>query len=121
MSGLIRSLKDAFSGLCYCFATQRNMVIHAMIGAVTLGLALVLRVSALELLVLFFVIFAVLAAEAFNTALERAVDIATRDENELAHQAKDAAAGAVLLISILAVLTGLFIFGPRLLRLAGLL
>ncbi|MEO0486368.1 MAG: diacylglycerol kinase [Pseudomonadota bacterium] len=42
----------------------------------------------------------VLAAEAFNTAMERAVDLVTQEHHELAGRAKDAASGAVMLTAI---------------------
>ena len=42
----------------------------------------------------------VLAAEAFNTAVERAVDLVTQEHHELAGRAKDAASGAVMLTAI---------------------
>jgi diacylglycerol kinase len=114
MHSLGRSFKDAFTGLYYCFSTQRNMGIHAALGGLVMVLAYLLRVTMLELVLLLSVISAVLVAETFNTALEKAVDLATRDQNNLAHIAKDVAAGAVLLTSLLALLVGLIIFGPRL-------
>lgn len=117
MNRMLRSFKDAFSGIIFCIKTQPNMVIHLVIGLLVFILALLLRVTALELLILLGVIFAVFTAEAFNTALEKAVDVATREQNRLAHAAKDVAAGAVLLTAIFAVLAGVLIFGPRIWRL----
>lgn len=114
MHSLRRSFKDAFAGLFYCFSSQRNMGIHAALGALVMVIALLLRVTTLELVLLLSVIFAVLVAETLNTALEKAVDLATRDQNNLAHIAKDVAAGAVLLTALLAFLVGLIILGPRL-------
>ena len=114
MKFILRSLKDALAGLIYCFVTQHNMAIHAAVGLLVLLAALLLRVSAPEIILLLAAIFSVLVAEAFNTALEKAVDLATRDQNDLAHTAKDVAAGAVLLTAIFAVLAGLFVFVPRL-------
>lgn len=116
MNRLARSFKDAFAGLAYCFVTQRNMTIHTVFGLLIFMAALWLRVSMLEMLILLTAIFAVLVAEALNTALEKAVDLCTREENDLAHIAKDVAAGAVLLAATFSVLVGLFVFGPRLWR-----
>ena len=117
MNRMVRSFRDAFAGLTYCYKTQPNMVIHVVIGAVVICLSLLLRVSYPELLFLVTAVFSVLIAEVFNTALERAVDLATREHNELAHQAKDAAAGAVLLSTIFAVVLGGIILGTRLWKL----
>ena len=56
----------------------------------------------------------VLSAEAFNTALEAAVDLASPEQHHLAQVAKDVGAGAVTLAATTSVLVGLFILGPRL-------
>jgi len=117
MRQLVRSFRDAFAGLFYCFATQRNMTIHVAIGAAVLLLAFMLKVPLLEMLFLLTAAAAALIAEAFNTALEKAVDVATREKNDLAHIAKDVAAGAVLLTSVYAAVVVVIILGPRLWRL----
>ncbi|MEW5784665.1 MAG: diacylglycerol kinase family protein [Bacillota bacterium] len=116
---LLRSFKDAFAGLFYCFATQRNMTIHAVAGLCVLAFAYWLHVPLVEMLLLLAAVFAVLTAEAVNTALEKAVDVATMDQHELAHIAKDVAAGAVLLTAVFAVITGLAVLGPRVWLLLG--
>ncbi len=46
--------------------------------------------------------------------MELCVDLASPEYHPLAKIAKDVAAGAVLLNAILAVIIGLFIFGPHL-------
>ena len=56
----------------------------------------------------------VLAAEAANTALETIVDVISPEISEPARIAKDAAAGAVLLLAMGAVAVGLLILGPPL-------
>lgn len=59
----------------------------------------------------------VLVTEVLNTALERLVDLVSPEWNAVAGAIKDISAGAVLLASLTAVITGLIIFGPRLLGL----
>lgn len=107
-------MKNAFFGLKYCFITQRNMVIHAVFGSVVIVAGVALKVSMIEMIFLLSAIFLVLVAEAFNTALEKTIDLYTKERNHLAHIAKDVAAGAVLLTSIYAVIAGLIILGPPL-------
>lgn len=114
MNNVWLSLKNAFLGLKYCFVTQRNMVIHAVIGVIVLVFGFSLRVSKYDLLFLMAAVLMVLVAEAFNTALEKTIDLYTRERNHLARIAKDVAAGAVLLTSVFAVIVGLIIFGPPL-------
>jgi diacylglycerol kinase len=50
-----------------------------------------------------------------NTAIEKAVDVASPEWQETAGQAKDAAAAGVLIFSIGAAAVGGIIFVPRLL------
>ena len=51
----------------------------------------------------------VLASELINTAIEKAVDLATEERHPLAKAAKDAAAGAVLLFAVGAVVIGILV------------
>ena len=119
MSSVIRSLKNACIGLKYCFETQRNMVIHALVGLVVVVSGINLKVSPIEMLILITAIAFVLVAEAFNTALEKTIDLYTVKRNHIAQTAKDVAAGAVLLTSVYAVVIGLIILGPPLWQLIG--
>ena len=67
-------------------------------------------VSKTQLAILTLTSALVLALETVNTAVEKAVDLACKEEkNSLAKIAKDAGAGAVLIASIGAVITGIFI------------
>lgn len=62
----------------------------------------------------------VLSLELVNTALEALTDLASPVYHPLAKQAKDTAAAAVLLASLLALLVGLRLFLPPLFRHLGL-
>ena len=57
---------------------------------------------------------AVLGAELLNTALERTVDCASPELSANARAAKHAGAGAVLLVSAMAVVVGALLFGSAL-------
>jgi undecaprenol kinase len=61
----------------------------------------------------------VFVAEMFNTVLEAVTDLVTEEYHPLAKQAKDVAAGAVLLAAIIAVAVGLLVLGPPLLARLG--
>lgn len=71
----------------------------------------------MENLLLFGWIILVISLELLNTAVERTVDLVTSDVKPLAKQAKDVAAGAVLIASFGAAVTALVIFLPYLLAL----
>ena len=51
-----------------------------------------------------------------NTALERAVDLVTKEYQELAKISKDVSAGAVLIASLFSVIIGIIIFLPKLIE-----
>ncbi len=121
MDKVLKSLSNAYYGLIYCFKTQRNMVIHSLVGIVVLASGFLLKVSLTEMLFLFTAVLFVIVAEAFNTALEKAIDLYTRERTELAKISKDVAAGAVLLASFFAIIVGLVILGPPLWQVLGLL
>jgi diacylglycerol kinase len=110
------SFRDAFRGIGHVISTQRNAKIQCAIGFVTLIAAAILKVPIADWAVLAITMAVVLAVEAVNTALEEIVNVVSPERSEPARIAKDAAAGAVLLVAIGAVAVGLFVLGPPLWR-----
>jgi len=90
------------------------MKIHLLATIMAVITGWLLGINRLEWAMITISIFMVLAAETLNTAIEKAVDLVTREYHPLAKQAKNLAAGAVLLTAISAVIIGLLIFGPYL-------
>lgn len=114
---LTSAFRNAFVGI-RDFARERNSRIHLVAAVAAIALAATLRISGVEWAVLVLTITAVLAAEALNCAIERVVDLASPGRHELARQAKDLAAGAVLMVSIGAAVVGAILFVPKLIALA---
>jgi diacylglycerol kinase (ATP) len=112
--GVARSFDHAYRGLIYAVRTQRNMRVHVIIAALVLIGSLLVGVSKLELAGLVLVILLVFITELFNTALEFAVDLVTKEYHPLAKLAKDISAGAVLVSSVGAVLVGYLILADNL-------
>ena len=112
--GLVRSFGWAFAGVWHMLRRQRNAQIHSLITTLVVVFAVVLRVSAGEWVALVLAIALVLALEALNTALEAVVDLASPQFHPLAKQAKDTAAGAVLIGAIGAAIAGCIILLPKL-------
>jgi diacylglycerol kinase (ATP) len=96
----------AFSGIVHTFRTQRHMRIHLYVTMVTLLAALFFNLRLREILILLFMITFVLVAEMFNSAIEATVDLVSPNYHPLAKFAKDIAAGAVLITTIMAVVVG---------------
>src|ERR1700681_1225877 len=116
----IASFGYAFSGLWYALRTQRNIRVHVFIGTCAIILGMILRIAAVEFAMIFVAITGVFIAEMFNTVMELCINLSTPEYNPLAKIAKDIAAGAVLLNAILAIIIGLFVFGPHLWALISL-
>ena len=94
--------------------TQANARIHAAATVMAVGAAWWLEISPLEWCAVVLAVGAVWTAEAFNTALEALVDLASPEQHPLAGRAKDVAAGAVLCAAIAAGSVGAIIFLPKL-------
>jgi diacylglycerol kinase (ATP) len=112
-TSIIQSFNYAFEGVIWTLRTQRNMRIHFAIATLVLVLAFIYDVTKLELIALLLAISFVLVAEMINTAIEAATDIATTSFDPLAKLAKDIAAGAVLIASVTAVVTGYLVLADR--------
>ncbi|HTV73694.1 MAG TPA: diacylglycerol kinase [Candidatus Acidoferrales bacterium] len=104
------AFQNAFEGIIYATRTERNMRIHLVAGALVLFATLYLRLARAYVAVICVTVAAVLALELLNTAIEAVVDLMTVAHHPLAKIAKDAAAGAVLVMSIGAVIVGYLSF-----------
>ena len=109
----------ALRGLWSVLTREPSGRVHAVCALAVGALGLALGVSALEWAVLALAAGAVIAAEAFNSAIERLADRVTGEQEVTIRILKDAAAGAVLATSIGAALAALAVFGPRLMALAS--
>lgn len=111
---LWRSFKYAFEGLWYVVRTQRNAKIHLIVALAVVLLGLALKLPPLQWAVVALTIGLVLAAEMLNTVIESLVDLISPHHHPLAKIAKDAAAGAVFILAVMAVIVGLLVLGPPL-------
>lgn len=110
------SFNYAIEGIIYAVKTQRNMKIHFLIGILVLILAIVLNVPRIELLILLLTIGLVLCAEMLNTAVEEVVNLFVTEYHPIARNAKNVAAGAVLVSSVIAAGIGYFVLFERLIQ-----
>jgi diacylglycerol kinase len=106
------SYKYAMRGIWLAFRYEPNMIIHLIATMVVLVLNTLLKVSRTDWLISLTLIGIVLMAEIFNTALEKLADRVTQDQDPMIGQAKDLAAGAVLIIGIAAVICAAIIYWP---------
>lgn len=107
------SVGHALDGIEYVASHERNFRIEIIFAIVVTIASFFFKVSLIEWCILVLVIGMVLALEMVNTAIERCVDLVTKDYKELAKVAKDVAAGAVFIMSIFSVILGILIFLPK--------
>ena len=112
-----KSFKYAFVGIKEGF-NQRNIKIQLLCGIITIFAGFFFNINQSEWLSLIIIIFIVLTAELFNTAIEEVCNC-QRDclgaSYESTRVARDVAAGAVLMASVCAVIVGIIIFLPKIL------
>ncbi|HEX7517388.1 MAG TPA: diacylglycerol kinase family protein [Chthoniobacterales bacterium] len=116
-TGRIRSFRHAIAGILRMIRCQHNAWIHAAATAIVLAAAFLFQVSAADWCWIILAISIVWTAEALNTALEFLADAASPEFHPLVRNAKDVAAGAVLVTAIAAAVIGAIIFGPHVKRL----
>ena len=117
---LYKSFGYAFQGIINTIRTERNIKIHCAAAILVTIFGIWLQISKTEWMICFILFGLILALELVNTAVEATVDLFTEERKPLAKKAKDAAAGAVLIVAIFAAVIGILIFIPKLLDVAGL-
>ena len=108
------ALKTAFFGVRNLFMESRNARIQLIVFLFVLLIGFYLGLTAQEWLWIMGVSAAVISMEAINTSIELLADVYTLEYNEKIKQVKDIAAGAVLLVSLFAVVVGILVFLPHL-------
>lgn len=107
-----KSFAHAGRGIWVFVKTTHNAWIHLVAAAVVIGLAVWFDITRVEWMMLVFACGLVLAAEAFNTAIEIDIDLTSPTFHPYAKDTKDVAAGAVLISAVTAAIVGILIFGP---------
>ena len=113
------SLKDCLNGLSFIMISEHNFKREILLAVIALLASYFLKVSTIEFIIILIVIALVIVSEIFNTAIEKVVDLYTRDYNEIARIAKDVSAFAVLIMCIFSLGVGIIIFVPKIILLLG--
>lgn len=112
MKAFIKGFGYAFRGIAFGVINERNMRFHVSMFIYMMFFLLhydFFEVSKTQFAILLMMSSLVMAGELFNTGIERAADAATLEKNEFVKIAKDAAAGAVLVLAIFSVAVGIII------------
>lgn len=113
------SVKNCLDGISYVTKSEKNFKREIAFGIIALILSYILKIDKIEFIIILTMICLVLTTEIINTAIERAVDLVTKEYHELARIAKDVSAGSVLVTSTFALIIGIIIFMPKIITLLG--
>ena len=103
----------AINGLKAVFVSEHNMWIHCAFTVAAIVLGFVMHINQIEWLSLVIILALVWMAELFNTALEKAMDVISTEQQPQIKLVKDIAAGAVLITALAAIIVGAIIFIPK--------
>lgn len=113
---LVKSFKYAIKGLSYVFRHEQNFRIQAVLGVTIILLTLFLKIPVTQAAILILVVIMVLVLELFNTVTERLIDVLRPRLHHYVEVIKDLTAAAVFIASLGAIVIGLLIIGPYILR-----
>lgn len=113
------SIKYSIQGLIYAYRYEQSLWIHgiAVLFAVSLGIIFQIKLS--EWAIVFIALGVILGMELINTAIEAAVDLVTLETHPLAKIAKDCGSAASFVMSFVAIVICLFVFGPYFMKVLG--
>ena len=114
LSKLFRSFGHAFAGFGHAMRAEPNLRWHLVATVFAVGFGVWLKISTLEWIAIVICIGLVIAAELFNTALERLADRVTKGQDELIRQSKDVSSAAVTVLALMSVVIGAIVFAPKL-------
>ena len=108
----LRSFGYALEGVITA-SKEQNLKSHIISAIIVIMVGYWTGLSRMEWYIVLLLIALMFALEMINTAIERAVDLASPEVHPLAKQAKDIAAGAVLVFALFSAIIGLLIFLPK--------
>jgi diacylglycerol kinase len=114
------SFRHAYRGIRNSILTQTNLRVHLIVTILVAILGFFLKIDYFEWIAVVITCVMVIAAELINTAVEELTDLISPDYHKKAGYAKDASAGAVLILAIASALVGSLIFVPKLMDLFGI-
>ena len=107
-----KSFARAWRGLSVFVRSTHNAWVQIVIMIAVFALGWHYAITRVEWMMIVFACGFVLAAEAFNTAVEIDIDLTSPEYHPYARDTKDVAAGAVLISAVTAIAIGLIVFFP---------
>ena len=117
-------MRFALNGLIILLRKERNFRIMGIVSVIVVivGYSLATfgaNLNRFEWAILWCAMGLVFVSEGLNTALETTIDVIHPEQNPMIGRAKDMAAGATLAASFVAIIVGIYIFGPHVMSILG--
>lgn len=108
-----RTFKNARKGMRLSIKSERNIRIHLMCALLSITTAFYFNFSAIKICILLFAIGGVISMEMMNSAIEFTLDSIYHNRySRMVGMAKDIAAGAVMVMTFVAIAVGVLLFTP---------
>jgi diacylglycerol kinase (ATP) len=104
----LKRLNFAIRGIAVAFKTESSLRLQFLAIPCLVGILILFKASAVWCGIFSFSAAGILAAEMFNTALEKLIDHLHPEQHNSIKVVKDCAAGAVLILSLNAILVFIF-------------
>ncbi|OGY42146.1 MAG: hypothetical protein A2Y67_02065 [Candidatus Buchananbacteria bacterium RBG_13_39_9] len=113
---LRKSFSYAWAGISRVFGEEQNFRIHIFIAVIVIAFALIIQIQIWEFIFLLIIISLILILEIINSILERLLDLIKPRLHTYVKDIKDMTAGIVLIAAVTAILIGILIFFPYLIK-----
>lgn len=113
MKLFFKSFVYAAEGIKHCLLKERNFIVHCCLAVVVIIAGFVFNISSTEWMIVCINIGLVLGFEMMNTSVERLCNLLHPQHHPFVKIIKDVAAGAVLIVAIIAAVCGAIIFLPK--------
>lgn len=111
--GFINTFRNARKGMRLSIKSEQNIRVHILCGALALALGFALHFSCVKFCILLLTIVMVISSEMLNSAIEFALDSIYHNRySKMVGMAKDIAAGAVMIVTVVALMVGVLLFVP---------
>ncbi len=117
MKKFLKGFVFALRGIKSAYRSEINFRFHLIVTIIIVLAGYIFNISAIAWIAQSLAIGLVLGFELINTAIEELTDMVSPEYNHMAGKIKDLAAGAVLIVSFFAMVTGLIIYLPKILEL----
>ena len=100
----------SIKGIFWMLKSERNFQLEVLALIVNLFLMVYFQLNSTDVVLIFIVCFLILIAEIINTAIEKICDFVEPNFNKKIGLIKDIAAGAVILATLLSIITGILVY-----------